>query len=56
LPPSRPRQLGRRVGDKKPVQAFKKIKKSLSGFQKFNKRRLKPDQTNGETNDKKRAK
>jgi hypothetical protein len=34
----------------------KKLKKSLSGLQKFNKRHLKPNQTNGETNDKRRAK
>jgi hypothetical protein len=45
------------IAGKQFVQAFKKgWKKSLSGFEKFNKRRLRPNQTNGETSDKKRAK
>jgi hypothetical protein len=41
---------------KRSKKILKKRKKSLSGFKKFNKRHLKPNQTNGETNDKKRAK
>jgi hypothetical protein len=36
------------------VQAFKKrLEKSLSGFEKFNKRHLTPNETNGEARDKK---